>query len=352
MAKKNKTSAKAVKPASKMQEKGVVSTAPAVVATKTAGSKNPAMKYHQDGSCTVSHAEYVVDVTGIDGPPGLIFQDVNPQRSAVFTWLSAIATRYEMYRFKRLKFEYRPSCGTSTSGWVILGFDFDSLDPVPSKVEMLAWKYSSKSAPWQSTSVDVSNDSRVATFRYCNSTTVTGSDPRLNNLGKLVCLALAPEADPSSYFGELYVTYEIEFRQPAYKVPATLYGTFGSPVPWANPGTPNQFVAAANVTGNLDYIATPDGSGFVLYDVGKFIVDVFANATAGITANTTVTALTPAASPSSDFTLSLLNNVLSATEAMASYYLDVRTPPVQLNFSQSTGTALSSVIRLATGIAP
>jgi len=95
-----------------------------------------------------------------------------------------------MYRFDKLVFKYKPSCGTNTDGYVVLAFDFDAYDANPDKQAMLAWKYSAKTAPWSEIQLNCTTDSRMATFRYCDYS--TRSDARLDLLGNLFFLATTP----------------------------------------------------------------------------------------------------------------------------------------------------------------
>lgn len=56
---------------------------------------------------------------------------INPGMESAFPWLSNIARSYDRYRFHKLIFRYKPTCPTDTVGQVIMAWDYDSLDPVP-----------------------------------------------------------------------------------------------------------------------------------------------------------------------------------------------------------------------------
>ena len=56
-------------------------------------------------------------------------------------------------------------------------------------------------------------------MRYCNYAATNG-DARLDMLGNLWILVETPSAHT---IGEIYVDYEVEFRQPAYKIPPAVY---------------------------------------------------------------------------------------------------------------------------------
>lgn len=242
--------------------------APIARGTTRKSPPTPKIVYTPTGNCLVTHSEYVQDVTSANGTVSIVLP-CNPQRSTLFTWLSAIATRFEMYRFKKLKFHYKPSCPTTTSGYVGVGFDFDAYDDVPTKMVMLAWKYSAKCAAWQSVSLDVSADSRVSTARYCYPDVAVG-DKRLNDLGNFVVLI---GSDAVVSVGELFVEYTVEMIQPSYRLPPVLFAGFSN----NSPTGPNQwFQNLAVEVGNLAYeILGPNA--IIVREVGKFLLTIIAD---------------------------------------------------------------------------
>lgn len=325
---------------------------PAAKSAKVSGAKVPNILNHADGSCTITHSEFVQDVTsGSSGGGSVLYLPVNPQRATVFTWLSAIATRYEMYRFERIKFTYRPSIGTTVSGWVVLGFDFDAYDVpdvqpteelYPSKAEMLAWKYSAKSAVWQECHLDLSADSRISTYRYCD--IGTRGDIRLDILGNLFVRSLTAGSTLSC--GELFVEYTIRFRQPAYKIPPALYSTIGNFSPnWV--GLNDWFPVGVPIAGNLS-VSRVDGSKLLIRDVGEFLIAIILNATANITGSPTVTFSAPAASPSANWESAVKSGNSNSLGATSLYRLRVETPPVLATFNQGSGTNISSQVLFST----
>lgn len=311
------------------KDRAIVLSAPVSKATKMKAPKAPSISNRNDGSCTISHLEFVQDITGLSTTASVV-HPVNPQRSAVFTWLSAIATRYEMYRFEKLKFHYRPSCSTATGGWVALGFDFDSYDETPTKATMLAWKYSGKCAPWQEMTLDVSTDARLATFRYLDSQ--TRGDKRLDLLGNLVILASTAATE---FVGELMVEYQVTFRQPAYKDPPALFHTT---VTESEPTKDNWFLRSgiSNLVKNVGNMAVEivDKDTLQINDIGSFIVTAASYASATLGGVPSITFSVPASSPNSDYSDSALDSAYSSVAGVASRLLKVKTAPVLVNFAQ------------------
>jgi len=326
------------------QQRAVVTTAPAAVGTKIKGAMKPNVSF-SDVGCTVTHTEYCFDITATTGAGTGKVERINPQRASVFTWLSALATRFEMYRFRRLKFHYKPSVGTSNDGYVLLGFDFDAYDvgvdgsPTPaSKPEMLAWKYSSKCAVWQSTTLDVTPDSRLATMRYCDFN--YRGDARLDILGNLEIRAAS---DVEKFVGEIFVEYTVEFRQPSYKVPPSLYQT------WENPSNSafNDWFAVRPPTGNIFSVPSSNHTLY-LYDVGKFLVDMIVHSSVGDIASNNVLTVTAPAGTEAQWNLTNTAAFHSAADAFSQYVLEVLVPPVILNATGMSGNALASAFRIAT----
>lgn len=334
---KNKTAKNKTQPKGE-SSRAMVMYAPVTSGTKLKGAAAPKIRNNPDGSCQISHMEYVTDITATSAI-SVIDYSVNPQRNALFTWLSAIATRFEMYRFTKLKFTYKPSCSTTTEGWVGLGFDFDAYDVAPGKAELLTWKYSKKSSPWQEMVLDVSQDSRISTFRYADGD--ERGDKRLDVLGNFYCLA---SSDATKFVGELFVDYTIVFRQPSYKVPPALYQTYLNTA-W---GSYNAWFDDAVKTGNM-LIEKISNNSVLIKDVGSFLISAGVQASSGIVDNLDITFSEPAGSPSSDFFSQVLLNAVSGSSTISNRYLRVDVPPVLMTLAGITaGTSLSSMLRIAT----
>lgn len=316
---------------------------PLTVGTKKKGAKQPKMNFAQDGSCRIQHMEYVADVAITNGSQTYSYA-VNPQRSEVFTWLTAIATRFEMYKFHSLKFHYKPSCATTTPGYVILGFDFDFYDAAPVKSTILAWKYSAKTVPWAGVSLSVSTDSRLSTFRYNNFTVGSGQDGRLDILGNLWLIVNGAGVSDDLEGGEIYIDYDIEFRQPSYKIPPALYASFQGPDSSGTLTTP-----FTDLVGNMLLEKVPgDATKFTIKDVGKFIVDFVAS---GSGQSTRPTMSVAAAAAGAQFLDTAVNNWVDAngTASGLQHLIEVLVPPVYVttNVTATAGTK-TGIWKLAT----
>jgi hypothetical protein len=285
----------------------------------------------------VAHTEFVSDIyTDNAGPSAKQFR-INPQDASTFTWLSAIATRFEMYKFHKLKFMYKPSTGTANDGWVALGVDFDAYDTVaPSKVEILAWQMSAKAAVWQSATVDCTRESKIATFRYSDS--VGRGDTRLDDLGLLWALAYGQTVFPC---GEVFVEYEVEFRQPSYKIPPSLFSVYP---PTANT-TGTWFDGTTQWIGNiaLEWGKTgSDRNNLYVREAGKYLISAYYSVGSGAT-GINITAGAPVSEPTGQWTLLQKHSTATTANSHVLYELALAVAPVVLTFAGLASGALPRI---------
>lgn len=339
--KKAKKSKKNKNKKKKAQVNSQLTVAPVAVGTKVKSQKQPKVKYATDGSCVISHTEFVTDISGISGGYSS-YLEVNPEKSGVFPWLCSIASRFEMYRFEKLKFHYKPSCATSVGGWMALGFDFDQYDADPTKQQLLNWKYASKCAPWQSISLDVSPDSRMSTYRYTNIT--TQGDKRLDNIGKIHVLN---DTSSSGFIGELMVEYRVKFRQPAMSLPAMEYLEVTSGAWTTTTANANKwFASGVKIAGNIAYKVIDDATLQFLQG-GKYLVSsqIIGSTVSG---DNTLNGSTPA-NTDGEGTLVVKEAANTTTRALTNYVLDITRAPFNVTWATSgtAATVLSEAVRIA-----
>jgi hypothetical protein len=81
---------------------------------------------------SITHTERVAAIAG-SNDLSVVSYSVNPGLHATFPWLSAIANRFEKYKFRSLKFRYVPM-QAAVAGALTMAFDFDPMDPPPTSV--------------------------------------------------------------------------------------------------------------------------------------------------------------------------------------------------------------------------
>ena len=86
-----------------------------------------------NGSICVKNREYVSSIAAfaLDQFGPVLTHYMNPGNSVLFPWLSTIATRYEKYSFRKLKFLYVTRSSANNSGSIIFSPEYDPNDQPP-----------------------------------------------------------------------------------------------------------------------------------------------------------------------------------------------------------------------------
>jgi hypothetical protein len=134
----------------------------------------------------------------------------------LFPWLSAIATRFETYRFNSLRFIYEPQTGTDAQGTVMLAVDFDAVDPAPlDKLQIMTYDGAVRSPPWFAAVYECAAYNLHKYKEYYitrDLTTPTSTDEKTYFVGNIFVATQSLSAAYTS--GELYVEYDITLSTP------------------------------------------------------------------------------------------------------------------------------------------
>jgi len=184
------------------------------------GRKNtgPSMNYKSKGDgCTISHCELFTPVaggtaaiTGYNFPTGVNYT-LNPGLSILFPYLSAQATRWEEYRFKRLRTIYEPICGTDTSGYLIQGFSHNVTDAVATTEPVVESLHNSTTTSlWRPCVTDWTPHEDASQWYKVR----TGALPALGNYNDYDQMQFMGISNTNlvTAVGRLYFDYVIEFR--------------------------------------------------------------------------------------------------------------------------------------------
>nr|WRQ65316.1 structural protein [Tolivirales sp.] len=267
MTKKNLRGA-AAKPKSQQNDKR--SMAPVAIATKRVGAA-PKMTTKPSGSVEIAHRAFLGPVT-CNGAFSATAYPVNPGLPGTFPWLSKVARRYEEYRFKKLRFEYRSVCATSTSGVVMLSFDYDAADPPPSNKAAQAQSIpNSEVNCWASNDLAVTMDNAYKYVRAGN--LPPNLDVKTYDAGQMF---LSTVYGSNIVTGELYVEYVVELRKPT-DGPVTggqqRWTSTSFAAPMGGPLVLNTGFLPYTVTSNTDITFTSPG---------EFVINIYSTGT-GIT---------------------------------------------------------------------
>lgn len=224
-----------------------------------------------NGAIRVRHREYVRDITGTTNFTVASIA-VNPGIAASFPWLSAVASRFERYKFNSLRFDYVPSCSVTTSGTVMAAYDTDATDSAPtSKLQLLAYQNATRSPPWAAWSATLP---RVKDFqdRYVrDGTAPTSTDLKMYDVAALHTATATTE---TTLLGEIYVEYDVTLLIPQFQSASSAPI---APINWRELGTTTATVGPTifdNFTldqGTADYVAEDGTLSFGNLPPGRYV---------------------------------------------------------------------------------
>lgn len=245
--------------------------APVSIATRRTGAA-PRINNKSNGSVEITHRSYLCPITNSVDYTAQLF-NVNPGLPGTFPWLSKLARRYEEYKFKKLKFEYRSVCATSTSGVVMMSFDYDAADGLPTnKASQAQTVPNSEVNAWSSNDLVVNCD---AGYKYIRSGTLQANlDIKTYDFGAM-CLSSVYGNGVVS--GELYVEYTVELRKP------TDGPTTSGKISCATTSFAVPFPAGSVVTGFNPYNLNSVATELVFTTPGEYLISINTVGT-GITA--------------------------------------------------------------------
>lgn len=199
---------------------------------------------------------------------GVNTEQVNPGKADVFPWASRLARSFDKYRFRKLKFVYRPVCATTQVGVVMMSFDYDTLDATPvSKAEQ------SQTLPNVETNAFAPCELKVECdnlWRFTRQGAISTGDLKTYDIGQIVISSAYATA---SLLGEVYVEYEVELEKPTHGTPLTNYissvtstkaapftgaASYGTAQPWSigststlTCNTPGEYTLFVKYTGTV-----------------------------------------------------------------------------------------------------
>lgn len=142
---------------------------------------------------------------------------INPGDGSTFPWLTGIATRYQKYHFRSLKFSYVPTCSTLTQGGVIMAPIYDPAEPVPTTRQELMNNANSQSGTVRNNltmNIPTSSLGKEPLFvREFHHTLNDPAERRTTDLGYLAIM-LTDTNDGQHFFGDLFVTYTVDLMEP------------------------------------------------------------------------------------------------------------------------------------------
>lgn len=298
----------------------------------------PKMFKRGDGRVLVRHREYIADIQGQSAFTNVQYP-VQPGIPTTFPWLSGIASNYESYCFKRLKFQYRARSPSTQTGSVFMVIDYDALDAAPSDKTEFASNFDTVDcSPWQDVTFDADvKDLMKLPQRYIRQGTIASSDLKTYDVGTL---NVASQGNTAAAIGELWVEYEVELITPQKPGPPLSLkiqsgGTVSKTAPLGD---------APVYTGNLSVVVTTVANKAVLTfaSKGQYL----------ITFNVVGTGLTePVTTGSTIYALTEIGDAVQNAAATAERYIiiiNVSAPGQTLIIDEAGSTTITSyALRIA-----
>jgi len=249
------------------------------IVTKTLrGSNGIPMMHTANQSIIVRHKEYLGEVRSNTAFTVLNSLPINPGMSGTFPWLSDIAVRFQEYKLRGMVFHYVPSSGTAISGTnaalgtVMMQTSYRSTDAAPtSKIEMLNEYWSSESSPAEAFCHPIECDPKENPFstQYVRSGPIPEGDSMLMYDVGTTHVAVSGNPATGNILGDLWVTYEVEFKKPVLvsNVAAQHLGATLVSAPTSFTPTPtNLFGGLSSTIGN--FVMTSDGANTITFPRG------------------------------------------------------------------------------------
>jgi hypothetical protein len=167
--------------------------------------------------------------------------------STTFPWLSVVASEYEEYSFRSLKFIWIPIAPTSTQGDVLLSPDYNATNVAPaSETQAVDHIDACQSAVWNEfvCTLDPKSLNALGPRRYVRNTLVAGDLKTFDSGTLYVC---TNNQTGTSAVGKLWVEYTVELTTPCLAP----INTFGSTLSVFS-NTASQTISTG-VTTNLVY---------------------------------------------------------------------------------------------------
>lgn len=222
----------------------------------------------------IRHREYVGDLKSSTTFALQMKVSINPGLEKSFPWLSAIASRYETYKFIELKFEFATSLPSNSAGGIYAAVDYDAADAAPSqKSELANFAEMTKTVVWSNGQLSKSspaNLGKMANSRYLRYGELAPNlDVKTYDVGNFLVYTDAC-ANSGSVLGEVFVEYTVEFQTPQLHTPSPMEES-ARVVAAQGMSRNGVFGTGQTVVGRLPISISPD---LVTFEkVGQYLVD-------------------------------------------------------------------------------
>lgn len=233
----------------------------------TRAAQNIPMMHQQNQSVVVRHREYLGPVLSSTLPFAVqTAYPINPGLQLTFPWLHSLADGFQQYSIKGMVYHYVPTSGAISStqalGSVMIQTSYRANDnPPTSKVEMLNEYCANETVPSDAMCHPIECDPKENPFNvhYVRSGAIPSGEVAMYDIGTTY-IATGGQSASGTVLGDLWVTYEIEFKKPMVSSNVTAQGDFYGgyfPAPNSNAilfGAPDQQPRYLSKIGGLEVI--------------------------------------------------------------------------------------------------
>lgn len=189
-------------------------------------------QFNNAKSTVVSHREYIGDLVTSTSTASYSTNNtfvLQPGDFNTFPWLSALAGRYQRYRFRKVAMTFISESPSSVAGAVVIGFDRNAATTAPTtKMAMMELQDSIKCNAWDHASLSINMKSTPTLYTSIGNaypSGPTGTYADIKTFASGVFWVGTSGTPVSSTLGELYIDYEIELINPGIflATPGTLH---------------------------------------------------------------------------------------------------------------------------------
>jgi hypothetical protein len=304
----------------------------------------PRIRYRNDGpstKCIINHREYLRDILGSVAFAVTAFS-VNPGLPGSFPWLSAIASNFEKYSFRKLRFLFETMRATTADGTVLQAIDYDAADAAPvNKTAMMSYSGAMRSAPWAESEIHARqlDLQRLKQFYVRTGNLPANQDIKTYDVGTYF-IGTVGMSGPETV-GELYVEYEVELMTPQLDFAVQAFAVSGRATASTGVTRAAPLGTSPALAGGLPFSALSDTITF--NRVGEYIL---AYQFVGTTATNTLPTLTGTASSTAISTFQGYNAALTGGQAVYKVQVNAVGATVIFNFTSSCATMTSSIFSI------
>lgn len=149
---------------------------------------------------------------------------INPGLSSLFPWMSTLAGAFNLYRFRKLRLVYKNSTSTSNTGVIVIGFNPDPNDAVPTSLAQIEnYDTRLRITSWLEGYVDVPRCDLNRLNKFIVRKSIVPGELATYDLGSIY-IAASGNNSSSATVGELWIEYDLEFFSPVVDPSIIPYG--------------------------------------------------------------------------------------------------------------------------------